>query len=47
MTTAFERHLVVKDFTEMDQHVCSLSLDKYYEQKMGEGAQKTVSCTKA
>ena len=31
----------------MDQHMCSLSLDKYYEQKMGEGAQKTVSCTKA
>ena len=30
----------------MDQHMCSLSLGKYYEQKMGEGAQKIVSCTK-
>ena len=48
LTTAFERHLTVENFTDMDQlniRVDSL-LDKYDETKMGEGALEIISCTK-
>ena len=46
LTTAFERHLAVEDFIAMDQHTCEFFLGKYHEMKMGEGARKTISCTK-
>ena len=45
LTTAFEKHFAVEDFTEMDQHTYQFFLGKY-EMKMGEGVRKTIICTK-
>ena len=47
LTTAFERHVTVEDFPDVDQNTCEFFLGYYYhETKMDEGACEVISWKK-
>ena len=50
LTSTFERHLTVEDYTSMDNIINNIRansfLGKYHETKMGGGALEIISCAK-
>ena len=46
LTTAFERHFTVEDFTDMISIRVNSFMGKYHETKMAEGALEIISCAK-
>ena len=46
LTMTFERHISIKDFTDLINILLNSFLGKYHETKMGEGFWKIISCTK-